>query len=60
MAGYLRKFREHITPVLKNSAFTERGVITPEEFVEAGDNLIYKCPNWSWECGKSSRRRKHL
>ena len=35
-------------PVLKESQFAEKGVLTPEEFVVAGDNLVYKCPTWEW------------
>ena len=23
-------------------------MITPEEFVAAGDYLVYHCPTWSW------------
>ena len=39
---------EYLTPVLNVSMFKERGVLTPEEFVAAGDLLVYKCPTWSW------------
>jgi ubiquitin-like-conjugating enzyme ATG3 len=27
----------------------EKGVLTPEEFVKAGDELVYRCPTWAWE-----------
>lgn len=29
--------------VLKESQFLQKGVLTPEEFVIAGDQLTYKC-----------------
>jgi ubiquitin-like-conjugating enzyme ATG3 len=33
---------------LKESKFLEKGVLTPEEFVIAGDNLTHKCNTWKW------------
>jgi len=33
----------------------KEGVLTPEEFAQAGDNLVYKCPTWSWGAGKPDR-----
>ena len=55
-----RNTREWITPVLQESAFTERGVLTPEEFVRAGDQLILKCPTWSWQVGEKNKIRPYL
>ncbi|GBG78852.1 hypothetical protein CBR_g28077 [Chara braunii] len=51
---------ESITPARSVSAFKEKGVLTPEEFVQAGDNLVAKCPTWSWEGGDTSRRKTYL
>lgn len=51
--GYFWKAREALTPTLKTSAFLDKGVLTPEEFVRAGDELVYRCPTWSW-CGSGS------
>jgi len=48
------------TPVLTVSKFTETGVLTPQEFVEAGDMLVSKCPTWSWSGGDPDKRRAHL
>ena len=59
-ANKFRKAREWATPTLKDSAFVERGVLTPEEFVKAGDELVYKCPTWQWESGDPSKRKKYL
>ncbi|KAJ1925290.1 E2-like enzyme [Tieghemiomyces parasiticus] len=52
--------REYLNPVLKNSKFKETGVLTPEEFIAAGDYLVYKCPTWSWSSGIASKRRDYL
>ena len=63
MADLVRLFRntrEYLTPVLKDSAFTEKGVLTPEEFVRAGDQLILKCPTWQWQQGEESKLRPYL
>eukprot|EP01083_Nonionella_stella_P308200 1086364_1 len=54
------KAREWATPTLKDSAFLTRGVLTPEEFVMAGDELVYKCPTWAWESGNPKKRKKYL
>eukprot|EP00397_Hematodinium_sp_SG-2012_P055844 GEMP01068465.1.p1 GENE.GEMP01068465.1~~GEMP01068465.1.p1 ORF type:complete len:306 (+),score=56.03 GEMP01068465.1:199-1116(+) len=31
------------------SQFVEKGVLTPAEFVEAGDQLVFKFPTWQWQ-----------
>ena len=51
---------ETLTPVLTESAFMEKGVMTPEEFVAAGDKLVALCGTWKWESGEASQRREYL
>ena len=58
--GYLRGVREWAMPTRTSSAFLEKGVLTPEEFVAAGDELVFKCPTWSWEAGDPDKARSHL
>jgi ubiquitin-like-conjugating enzyme ATG3 len=46
-----QKYREVASgfmTVLKDSKFHDEGVLTPEEFVIAGDYLTQKCPTWKW------------
>ncbi|CAL5404824.1 unnamed protein product [Camellia sinensis] len=40
---------ERITNPRTVSAFKEKGVLSITEFVLAGDNLVSKCPTWSWK-----------
>ena len=52
--------RDYLAPVLRDSKFKESGRITPEEFVAAGDFLVYKFPTWRWEAGEAAKRREYL
>lgn len=49
---------EYFTPVLKQSKFKQTGVLTPEEFVVAGDHLVHQCPTWSWSAASDPSLRK--
>ena len=51
---------EYLTPVLTTSQFLEKGVLTPDEFVEAGDQLVLRCPTWSWQAGEPDKARPFL
>ena len=35
-----------LTGTLKDSRFIAEGILTPEEFVAAGDHLTHKCNTW--------------
>lgn len=40
--------RDRWAPLKHTSTFRSTGQITPEEFLHAGDYLVYKFPSWSW------------
>ena len=53
--------RDRYTPVTHTSTFRQTGQITPEEFLAAGDYLVYKFPTWSWaDADDPSRRVSYL
>jgi len=51
---------EFFTPVLTSSHFEEKGVLTPEEFVAAGDQLVNKCKTWRWAVGDPKLSKPYL
>jgi len=51
-----RSVAKNVMGVLKESKFYTEGVLTPEEFVAAGDFLVQKCPTWKW-CGGNSNNK---
>lgn len=52
--------RDYFTPVLTTSQFYEKGQLTPEEFVNAGEFLIRLAPGWKWTRGDVSRTKSYL
>src|ERR1700761_2693054 len=53
----LDQLRDRYAPVSHKSTFRSTGQITPEEFLLAGDYLVYKFPSWSWSDASSPARR---
>ena len=56
-------YRTIATPfvgILKESKFLEQGLLTPAEYIIAGDQLVHKCPTWKWEAGEEKLMSKHL
>ncbi|CAN0441640.1 unnamed protein product, partial [Ectocarpus sp. 12 AP-2014] len=60
MLSLAKRIRETVTPARRTSAFLSQGVLTPEEFIEAGEQLVFKCPTWTWEAGDPSKAKDCL
>ena len=43
-----KKLADKIIPVMTNNNFVKTGMLTPDEFVEAGDYLVKNFTNWKW------------
>lgn len=56
----LSSWREYLTPIKNESTFKDSGEITPAEFVEAGDYLVYKFPTWQWSPAAATKKRDFL
>ena len=44
----------------KNSKFLEKGVLTLEEYLMAGNQLVSSCPTWAWRPAHKSHVNKQL
>eukprot|EP01084_Bolivina_argentea_P027941 51941_1 len=58
--GWYKSGVEFVMPINEKSEFKQKGVLTPEEFLKAGCQLVYKCPTWSWEGGDKKKRKSFL
>ncbi|ODQ44905.1 hypothetical protein PICMEDRAFT_26723, partial [Pichia membranifaciens NRRL Y-2026] len=52
--------REYLTPITHKSTFATTGEITPDEFVEAGNYLVYRFPTWQWSPAEASKAKDFL
>jgi ubiquitin-like-conjugating enzyme ATG3 len=57
MHSILDRVRDTSFFVRHTSNFRSTGEISPEEFLAAGDYLVYKFPTWSWADAEPASRR---
>ncbi|KAK4984259.1 E2-like enzyme [Elasticomyces elasticus] len=53
----LDTLRDRYAPVTHRSTFRSTGQVTPEEFLQAGDFLVYKFPSWAWADASTPAQR---
>lgn len=53
----LDTLRDRWAPISHTSTFRATGQVTPQEFVLAGDYLVYKFPTWSWSDASTPSKR---
>jgi ubiquitin-like-conjugating enzyme ATG3 len=58
LRSIVNTLRDAYYPANHSTNFREDGKITPEEFVTAGDYLVYKFPSWSWSSAASPSKRE--
>ncbi|KAL8433234.1 hypothetical protein ACSSS7_004019 [Eimeria intestinalis] len=55
LADFGRSFLARFSSVPQASQFVDKGTLTPQEFVDAGDLLVFKFPTWQWEAAVGKR-----
>jgi len=40
------------------SKFAEKGILTPKEFILAGDQLVHMCPTWQWKAASDEKHKR--
>ena len=60
MQALFHSARDFLTPTLKSTQFLEKGQLTPEEFVAAGEYLVRMSPVWKWSTGESRLAKSYL
>ena len=51
---------DRVMPTQTASNFLEKGMLTPEEFVFAGDQLVHTCATWEWVAGDPAKARPYM
>lgn len=59
--SFIDPLRDRFAPINNTSNFRATGQITVDEFVAAGDFLVFKFPSWSWaDAATPAQRAPHL
>lgn len=57
IADQVRNVVGFLNRVPTESQFLSKGLLTPAEFVEAGEQLVFQCPSWQWQ-GCHTRKKQ--
>ena len=60
MHGFYKNMMEGLMSHATESEFLEKGTLTPDEFVIAGNKLVNQCPTWTWEEGEKKQKWNFL
>jgi ubiquitin-like-conjugating enzyme ATG3 len=60
IADLYRKVASTFTSASGDSHFRTAGTLTSEEFVEAGEQLVRRCPTWAWQSSTPGYEQTHL
>ena len=55
-----KNIAENVLPTLKKNDFSKTGLLTPKEFIIAGDYLVNKFPIWRWSSARKHKRVDYL
>jgi len=56
--SFLKNIIGQILPPPSESKFLEKGMLIPQEFITAGDQLVHTCPTWQWKPAIDSRHKR--
>jgi len=60
IGNFYRSVASNFMSLPTETHFLEKGTLTPEEFQLAGDQLVHRCPTWSWSPSAPGCEQKHL
>jgi len=60
VGDHIRAAVAAVKPLSKDSKFVSEGKLLPDEYLTAGDQLVFKFPSWEWATGKDDQIASYL